>query len=428
MTSESISIFWFRRDLRLHDNTALNQALKSGKPVLTIFIFDNEIIEGLAEDDSRLNFIYSNLSSLNNKLKAYGSSLKVFKGQVTDVWKSLLRDYDVSGVYINRDYEPYARERDLRLEKLLKSNDISLKTFKDHVIFEPDEVLKDDGMPYTVFTPYKKKWLKTYDRVTTNDLENSAAFYKAIYDFPTKYSLGIKDTDVCVPVYDLDVISSYADFRDYPAVKGTTRLGPYLRFGVLSIRSLLLMKGEESETFTSEIIWREFFIQILYHFPHVVTRNFKSKYDRVKWINNIREFELWKKGMTGYPIVDAGMRELNETGYMHNRVRMLTAGFLCKHLLIDWRWGEAYFASKLIDYELASNNGNWQWAAGTGCDAAPYFRIFNPMTQAKKFDTQLEYINTWIPELNTFAYPKPIVVHEMARERALNAYKLALSF
>ena len=428
MTSESISIFWFRRDLRLHDNTALNQALKSGKPVLTIFIFDNEIIEGLAEDDSRLNFIYSKLSSLNNKLKAYGSSLKVFKGQVHDVWKCLLRDYDVSGVYINRDYEPYARERDLRLEKLLKSNDISLNTFKDHVIFEPDEVLKDDGMPYTVFTPYKKKWLKTYDRVTTNDLENSAAFYKAIYDFPTKYSLGIKDTDVCVPVYDLDVISSYADFRDYPAVKGTTRLGPYLRFGVLSIRSLLLMKGEESETFTSEIIWREFFIQILYHFPHVVTRNFKSKYDRVKWINNIREFELWKKGMTGYPIVDAGMRELNETGYMHNRVRMLTAGFLCKHLLIDWRWGEAYFASKLIDYELASNNGNWQWATGTGCDAAPYFRIFNPMTQAKTFDSQLESINTWIPELNTFEYPKPIVVHEMARERALNAYKLALSF
>ena len=305
MTSESISIFWFRRDLRLHDNTALNQALKSGKPVLPIFIFDNEIIEGLDEDDSRLNFIYTHLSSLNDKLKAYGSSLKVFKGQVHDVWKSLLRDYDVSEVYLNRDYEPYARERDLRLEKLLKSNDISLNTFKDHVIFEPDEVLKDDGMPYTVFTPYKKKWLKTYDRVTTNDLENSAAFYKAIYDFPTKSSLGIKDTDVRVPVYDLGVISSYADFRDYPAVKGTTRLGPYLRFGVLSIRSLLLMKGEESETFTSEIIWREFFIQILYHFPHVVTRNFKSKYDRVKWINNIREFELWKKGMTGYPIVDA---------------------------------------------------------------------------------------------------------------------------
>lgn len=428
MTSESISIFWFRRDLRLHDNTALNQALKSGKPVLPIFIFDNEIVEGLEEDDLRLNFIYSNLSSLNNKLKAYGSSLKIFKGQVHDVWKSLLRDYDVSEVYINRDYEPYARERDLRLEKLLKSNNIPLNTFKDHVIFEPDEVLKDDGMPYTVFTPYKKKWLKTYDRVTTNDLENSAAFYKVIYDFPTKSSLGIKGTDVRVPIYDLGVISSYADFRDYPAVKGTTRLGPYLRFGVLSIRSLLLMKGEESETFTSEIIWREFFIQILYHFPHVVTRNFKSKYDRVKWINNIREFELWKKGMTGYPIVDAGMRELNETGYMHNRVRMLTAGFLCKHLLIDWRWGEAYFASKLIDYELASNNGNWQWAAGTGCDAAPYFRIFNPMTQAKKFDAQLEYINNWIPELNTFEYPKPIVVHEVARERALNAYKRALSF
>lgn len=428
MTSESISIFWFRRDLRLHDNTALNQALKSGKPVLPIFIFDNEIVEGLEEDDLRLNFIYSNLSSLNNKLKAYGSSLKVFKGQVHDVWKSLLRDYDVSEVYLNRDYEPYARERDLRLEKLLKSNDIPLNTFKDHVIFEPDEVLKDDGMPYTVFTPYKKKWLKTYDRVTTNDLENSAAFYKVIYDFPTKSSLGIKDTDVRVPVYDLDVISSYADFRDYPAVRGTTRLGPYLRFGVLSIRSLLLMKGEDSETFTSEIIWREFFIQILYHFPHVVTRNFKSKYDRVKWINNIREFELWKKGMTGYPIVDAGMRELNETGYMHNRVRMLTAGFLCKHLLIDWRWGEAYFASKLIDYELASNNGNWQWAAGTGCDAAPYFRIFNPMTQAKKFDAQLEYINNWIPELNTFEYPKPIIIHEMARERALNAYKRALNF
>ncbi|MCH1437550.1 MAG: DNA photolyase family protein [Flavobacteriales bacterium] len=428
MTSKTpISIFWFRRDLRLQDNTALYHALKQGHPVLPIFIFDKDIVEVLPEDDPRVNFIYDTLADIDKELKSLGSSLLILKGKVDEVWQSLCRDYTISDVFFNRDYEPYARQRDAGIEKQLTGAGIMVHSFKDQVVFEPHEVLKADGNPYTVFTPYKRKWLQLYDLVTIYDAPDGSSFLQITNEIPTKNALGIKVSEIKVMPYDLKVVTDYAKYRDYPSINGTSRLGPYLRFGLVSVRTLMSNIGSVSETFTSELVWREFFMQILYHFPHVVKENFRPKYNAIEWVNDEKMFELWKSGKTGYPIVDAGMRELNQTGYMHNRVRMLTAGFLCKHLLTDWRWGEAYFAEKLMDYDLSANNGNWQWAAGTGCDAAPYFRVFNPSTQAKKFDAQLEYINKWIPELNSLEYPQPIVVHEHARKRALETYKIGLA-
>lgn len=428
MTSKTpISIFWFRRDLRLQDNTALYHALKQGHPVLPIFIFDKDIVEVLPEDDPRVNFIYDTLADIDKELKSLGSSLLILKGKVDEVWQSLCRDYTISDVFFNRDYEPYARQRDAGIEKQLTGAGIMVHSFKDQVVFEPHEVLKADGNPYTVFTPYKRKWLQLYDSVTIYDAPDGSSFLQITNEIPTKNALGIKVSEIKVMPYDLKVVADYAKYRDYPSINGTSRLGPYLRFGLVSVRTLMSNIGSVSETFTSELVWREFFMQIMFHFPHVVKENFRPKYNGIEWANDEKLFELWKSGKTGYPIVDAGMRELNQTGYMHNRVRMLTAGFLCKHLLTDWRWGEAYFAEKLMDYDLSANNGNWQWAAGTGCDAAPYFRVFNPSTQAKKFDAQLEYINKWIPELNSLEYPQPIVVHEHARKRALETYKIGLA-
>ena len=428
MTSKKpISVFWFRRDLRLQDNTALYHALKQGHPVLPIFIFDIDIVEVLPEDDPRVNFIYDTLADIDKELKSFGSSLLILKGKVDEVWQSLCRDYTISDVFFNRDYEPYARQRDAGIEKQLTGAGIMVHSFKDQVVFEPHEVLKADGNPYTVFTPYKRKWLQLYDSVTIYDAPDGSSFLQIRNEIPTKNALGIKASEIKVMPYDLKVVADYAKYRDYPSINGTSRLGPYLRFGLVSVRTLISNIGSVSETFTSELVWREFFMQILFHFPHVVKENFRPKYNGIEWVNDEKMFELWKSGKTGYPIVDAGMRELNQTGYMHNRVRMLTAGFLCKHLLTDWRWGEAYFAENLMDYDLSANNGNWQWAAGTGCDAAPYFRVFNPSTQVKKFDPQLEYINKWIPELNSLEYPQPIVVHEHARKRALETYKIGLA-
>lgn len=428
MTSKKpISVFWFRRDLRLQDNTALYYALKQGQPVLPIFIFDNDIVEVLQEDDPRVNFIYETLADIDKELKSFGSSLLILKGKVDEVWQSLCRNYTISDVFFNRDYEPYARQRDAQIERQLTNDGVEVHSFKDQVVFEPHEVLKADGNPYTVFTPYKRKWLQLYDSVTIYDALDGSWFLQNTNEIPTKNALGIKVSEIKVLPYDLKVVPDYAKSRDYPSINGTSRLGPYLRFGLVSVRTLMSNIGSVSETFTSELVWREFFMQILFHFPHVVKENFRPKYNGIEWVNDEKMFELWKSGKTGYPIVDAGMRELNQTGYMHNRVRMLTAGFLCKHLLTDWRWGEAYFAEKLLDYDLSANNGNWQWAAGTGCDAAPYFRVFNPSTQAKKFDAQLEYINKWIPELNSLEYPQPIVVHEHARKRALETYKIGLA-
>ena len=422
----SKAIFWFRRDLRLNDNTALFNALEENEHVMPIFIFDELIVNELPENDPRVCFIYERLHNIDVRLKSQGSGLLIIKGEPEKVWKELLIDNSITGVYVNNDYEPYARKRDLSIEAILKKRSIGFYKYKDQVIYEGGEILKDNGLPYHMFTPYKNKWLKKYKTVPSCGKIDFKKFYTYQPVFPSLESLGFSKSKIKVKDYDLSNASAYESERDYPSKNGGTNLGPHLRFGTVSIRELTEKIMSLSPVLLSELIWREFFMQILYHYPKVVYENFKSKYDGVVWRNDKADFEKWKSGNTGYPMVDAGMRELNTTGYMHNRVRMITAGFLCKHLLIDWRWGEAYFASKLLDYELSSNNGNWQWSAGTGCDAAPYFRIFNPSAQIKKFDKELEYIKRWIPEFGTSEYPEPMVEHKFARERALKEYKLGL--
>lgn len=431
---EAITIFWFRRDLRLNDNVGLYQALKSDTPVYPLFIFDTEIVDKLAKDDARITFIYNQLQQINAHLKKEaGSSLAIFKGQPLTIFQELSTQYDIKEVFSNHDYEPYALKRDKAIHTFLENKGIAFKTFKDQVIFEKDEVVKDDGKPYVVYTPFKRRWKETFNP-STDLIEYNIAFSGFIKntELPnvTLREIGFEKSTIAVPEYTAtrDLIQNYEATRNFPAKKnGTSRLGPHLRFGTVSIRKMVKKAiQEENEVFWSELIWREFFMQILWHFPHTVNSAFKPKYDRLLWRNNEDDFERWKNGTTGYALVDAGMRELNQTGYMHNRVRMLVASFLCKHLLIDWRWGEAYFAQKLLDFELASNVGNWQWAAGSGVDAAPYFRIFNPMTQIEKFDKQKEYINKWVPELQELTYPTPIVDHKFARERCLKVYKEAV--
>jgi deoxyribodipyrimidine photo-lyase len=422
-----ISIFWYRRDLRLEDNTGLFKALNENKNILPIFIFDDAILDELPEDDARVNFIYESLAKINKQLNKHNTSLQILKGQIDDVWKNLVTTYDIQKVYLNKDYEPYAIKRDQKIKEFLNSKGIEMKSFKDQVIFEEDEIVKADGKPYTVFTPYKRKWLEKFTKVNLNSIVNFDNFYKKIIDFPSLNQLGLKNSTIKVKKYSLKNVATYSETRNFPNLDSTSYLSPHLRFGTISVRQIIIELKNKSETFLSELIWREFFMQIIFHFPHVVTKNFRAKYDGIQWINNKEDYKNWCQGKTGYPLVDAGMRQLNETGYMHNRVRMVTAGFLCKHLLIDWRYGEAYFAKKLLDYELSSNNGNWQWAAGTGCDAAPYFRIFNPTEQLKKFDKSLTYTKKWVKDFDTLKYPNPIVDHKYARNRALEAYKKAIN-
>lgn len=435
--SKKISVFWFRRDLRLDDNVGFLAALKGDYPVLPLFIFDEEILSKLPKDDARVSFIYDSLQSMRNQLQEeQDSSLALYHGKPLDVFKSLKEDYQVMALYTNRDYEPYAKERDKEVAAFLKKYDIEFKTFKDQVIFEKSEVVKSDGDPYVVYTPYKNKWQEHFDadndliihytsQYLSNLIKNSRLPYLSLSD------IGFEKSSIKVPDYDVTptLIDNYEDTRNFPAMEnGTSRLGPHLRFGTVSVRKMMKKAiSENNQVFWSELIWREFFMSILWHYPKTVTNAFRAKYDRIEWRNNEDEFEKWKKGETGYLLVDAGMRQLNATGYMHNRVRMLVASFLCKHLLIDWRWGEAYFAEKLLDYEMSSNVGNWQWAAGSGVDAAPYFRIFNPMTQVDKFDKNKEYISKWISEYGTDAYPEKMVDHKMARERCLETYKEAVS-
>lgn len=439
--SNHVNIFWFRRDLRLDDNVGFLEALKSDLPVVPIFIFDQEILDHLPEDDARVTFIYEELQRMQQQLQdEYGSSIAMYYGKPSEIWKKITSDFEVNSVYTNRDYEPYAKKRDEKLEDFFKEQNISFHTYKDQVIYEKDEIVKNDGDPYVVYTPYKNKWLERF-RTEVGDAQDITINYTANYlDNCIKNSrlpnltladMGFKKSSIEVPEYNVapSVIQDYEKTRNFPAKKdGTSKLGTYLRFGVVSPRKMIKKADlADEKTFLSELIWREFFMQILYHFPHTVDNAFKSKYDRIEWRNNEEEFEKWKTGNTGYKLVDAGMRELNTTGYMHNRVRMLVASFLCKHLLIDWRWGERYFAEKLLDYELSSNVGNWQWAAGSGVDAAPYFRIFNPITQKDKFDKQREYINRWVPEHDTKDYPEMMVDHKMARERCLETYKAAVN-
>jgi deoxyribodipyrimidine photo-lyase len=426
-----INVFWFRRDLRLNDNNALIQAAGSGLPVLPVFIFDSNITDDLTKDDSRITFILETLLSINNKLVEYGSSLLVLKGDPLNVWKTIIDSYDIYSVFINKDYEPYALQRDKSVEILLRDHGIKLFRFKDQVIFEEKEIVKSDGGPYTIFTPYRNRWLSEFKKklpLPDFEIAHVNNLFYAENKFPSPYNLGFKINAAKVKPYDLSVIKEYNKFRDYPALDKTSYLGPHLRFGTVSIRKIVDQAVKENQVFLSELIWREFFMQILFHFPEVVTENFNPKYDNIQWRNNEKEFARWCAGETGYPMVDAGMRQLNESGFMHNRVRMITAGFLCKHLLIDWRWGEAYFARKLHDYELSSNNGNWQWAAGTGCDAVPYFRVFNPSHQLQKFDANREYIKRWIPEADSNDYAKPIVDHDFARYRAISAYRSGMLF
>jgi deoxyribodipyrimidine photo-lyase len=423
-----ISVFWFRRDLRIEDNTALAEALDTDFPVLPIFIFDSLILNELPEEDARVGFIHQSLLKIKEALGDHGSDILCLAGEPVTIWKHLISTFNITSVYTNKDYEPYAMARDKEISALLAKKDIPFLSFKDQVIFEESDIVKSDQDPYTVYTPYKNKWLAKFQE--DNPIKIKEPKLKNLYtaNFPnvTLEDIGFKKSDIQVTDFDLTQLHLYADQRDIPFEDITSYLSPHLRFGTIGIRQLIARIDKKYAVFLSELIWREFFMQILFHFPKVVTQNFRAKYDNIQWRNNKEEFRLWCEGKTGYPMVDAGMRQLNKTGFMHNRVRMITAGFLCKHLLIDWRWGESYFAEKLLDYELSSNNGNWQWAAGTGCDAAPYFRIFNPLSQQKKFDKDYKYVRKWIPEFDSFEYPDPIVEHKFARERALNAYKIGM--
>ena len=427
-----MTLFWFRRDLRLEDNKGLFEAVSNCSEVLPIFIFDKSILDQLEPDDARVTFIHEAITAINTKLQAIGKSLAVFYGEPLNVLKQLIEENKIEALYSNRDYEPYARERDKAVYELLASKNIPFKSYKDQVIFEKSDVTKDDGLPYLVYTPYSKKWKQHFKKITLDDYPSEKQLDKiAVHSYPflTLTEIGFHTSKIKVTPYDVSdtLIQNYEATRNFPAVNKTSYLGIYLRFGTVSIRHMMSKAiQQKNETFWNELIWREFFMQILWHFPHTKYASFKSKYDAIRWSNNEDEFQKWCDGNTGYPFVDAGMRELNATGHMHNRVRMIVASFLCKHLLIDWRWGETYFALKLLDYEQSSNVGNWQWAAGSGVDAAPYFRIFNPTEQIKKFDKDLKYIKKWIPELEDFSYPAPIVDHKMARERCLRVYKEAV--
>lgn len=432
--ADPVNVFWFRRDLRLDDNVGFYKALHGKHPVLPLFIFDTEILDELPENDARVTFIFDTLQKMRKELQEHGSSLAMYHGTPKAVFEQVVSDFNVQNVITNHDYEPYARQRDEEIQSFLKEKDIGFYTYKDQVIFEKDEVVKDDGDPYVVYTPYMKKWKETFDADSHltiyytsqhmgNLLQHSRLPNVSLSD------MGFSTASLKVPDYDVTptTLEEYEDTRNFPAQEGTSRLGPHLRFGTVSIRKMMKKAlAAENETFWEELIWREFFMQILWHYPETVDTAFRKKYDRVEWRNNKSDFEKWKQGKTGYPLVDAGMRQLNTIGYMHNRVRMVVASFLCKHLLIDWRWGEAYFAEKLLDYEQSSNVGNWQWAAGSGVDAQPYFRIFNPTTQIDKFDKDKKYINEWVDEYASDTYPEKMVDHKEARERALDTYKKAV--
>ncbi|MCE2995924.1 MAG: cryptochrome/photolyase family protein [Cyclobacteriaceae bacterium] len=428
ITSDT-TLFWFRRDLRLQDNAGLYHALKENENVLPIFIFDTEILNKLEDkNDLRVAFIHQSLTTLQEQLNALGSSLLVLQGNPVALFQAI----QPKAVYTNHDYEPYAQKRDADVKEILEKKGVVFRTFKDQVIFEKSEVVKDDGLPYTVFTPYSRKWKATLTETAYHSFA-CEKWYKSFkqvspISLPPLAEIGFKQTEFSFPerMVKQSIIEKYDQLRNFPAIAGTTKLSVHLRFGTVSIRKLVQIALKKNETWLNELIWRDFYHMILWHFPQVERKAFKPAYDKIEWRNNEKEFAAWCQGQTGYPIVDAGMRELNHTGFMHNRVRMIVASFLTKHLLIDWRWGEAYFAKKLLDFDLAANNGGWQWAASSGCDAAPYFRVFNPQLQTEKFDPDFKYIKQWVPEWGTSSYPKPIVDHKIARDRVLKVYKEAL--
>jgi len=427
-----VTIFWFRRDLRLDDNHGLFKALQLGLPVLPIFIFDPNILHSLPKNDRRVAFIYETLKTIQQALVEVGSSLEVVYDSPLAAFQKLCAQYTVQHVIANHDYEPYAQERDKSIKSYLASHSISFETFKDQVIFEKAEIVKDDTTPYTVFTPYSKKWKAAFTKSLTNPFASSTLFHNFIKTAAKEIiplsAMNFAERISTFPTKSVtnELLQAYSEQRDFPAKNGTSKLGIHLRFGTISIRQLVRKAIETNETFLNELIWREFYQMILWHFPHVVNGAFKPKYNAIKWSENETHFKAWCEGKTGYPIVDAGMRELVATGYMHNRVRMIVASFLTKHLLIDWRKGADFFALHLLDFDLAANNGGWQWAAGCGCDAAPYFRVFNPYLQTIKFDKELHYIKKWVPEFEDLSYPAPIVIHEEARKKCLEVYAKAL--
>lgn len=426
-------LFWFRRDLRLHDNVGFSKALQSRHKVLPLFIFDKEILDKLEADDARVTFIHEQVSEMHRQFETHGSTLLVKYGQPLEVLNALLQEYDLEGIYTNHDYEPYARQRDQQVERLLGDNNLVFETFKDQVIFEQSEILTKSGTPYKVYTPYKNAWKNAFDVQMTEPHETEPYFkqlaeHKHTEVIPLK-KMGFEESTLKVPAPDLETntLANYDQTRDIPAQNATTRISAHLRFGTVSIREMVQLGLQHNDTWLQELIWREFFMQLLYHFPEESEKSFAPKFRHIEWRNNEEEFDKWCQGKTGFPLVDAGMRELNETGFMHNRVRMVVASFLVKDLLVDWRWGEAYFAEKLLDYEMSSNVGNWQWAAGTGADAQPYFRVFNPDSQVSKFDKNHAYIKRWVPEFGTADYPGPMVDHSKARDRALNAFKSSIA-
>ena len=430
---ENVNIFWFRRDLRVDDNHGFFKALNAGLPVVPVFIFDPAILSQFPNpNDPRLTFIHRCLTDLDREFRKFNSSLQVYVSSPEVVFGQLASKYPIHSVFTNTDYEPAAIVCDQKVAQILQNKGIEFHRFKDQIIFHQNEVVKADGSPYTVFTPYSKKWKEKLASHPISVYESEKHLYALKHlssdYFPELAEIGYQQQNINFPDKNFDpvLVENYAKTRDFPAENGTSKLGVHLRFGTLSIRKLTQFAKMHSEVFLNELIWRNFYMDILWHFPHSAEKSFKPAYDFILWLNNEADFERWCNGQTGYPLVDAGMRELNETGYMHNRLRMVVASFLTKHLLIDWRWGESYFASKLLDYELASNNGGWQWASGSGCDAAPYFRVFSPELQTKKFDPQLKYIRKWVPEYGTSAYPKPMVDHAFARNRAIETYRKAL--
>ena len=431
---EKITLFWFRRDLRIEDNCGLFHALNGKNKVLPIFIFDKKILKKLPKQDARLEMILMSLNNIDLAMKTKRCSVGRFHGTPKTIFPELIKKWRVEKVICNEDYEPYATNRDAEIHQLLEKEGVVFEMYKDQVIFAKDEIVKKDGSPYKVYTPFSRKWLERFEEnpLKTYPSETLLGNLTLNESLPkiNLADLGFDKSIIVEPKYSFDnkVIDEYEETRNFPSLDSTSRLGSYLRFGIVSVRALVQKAASRSNhIFLKELIWREFFMQILWHFPHTSYKSFKPQYDKIEWLNNPADFEKWCKGDTGYPLVDAGMRQLNQTGFMHNRVRMLVGSFLCKHLLIDWRWGEAYFAEKLLDYEMSSNVGNWQWVAGCGVDAAPYFRIFNPSEQVKKFDKELRYIQKWVPNFQEIDYPAPMVDHKKARERCLMVYKTALS-
>jgi|SRR6476661_159510 len=434
-----ICLFWHRRDLRIHDNAGLAAALDSGLPVLPLFIYDSDILTQLPDKaDARLTFIYDQVERLATETETAGGTFLARYGRPAEVLAQLADELDIAAVHTNEDYEPYARQRDGEVGEMLAQRGIAFYLYKDQVVFAKDDIMTKSGTVPKVFGAYHKAYLERltdelllpYGSQDAFRAENLHRLTKAQAGTrPTLEELGFERREQYSPTVELpaeDVVRNYHRTRDTPALtNGTTRLSVQLRFGTVSVRQAMRQARALNPKLLAEIIWRDFFMMLLWHFPGTATEAYDPKMRAIPYRNNEDEFRAWCEGHTGYPLVDAGMRELNATGYLPNRVRMTVAGFLVKHLFIDWRWGERYFADKLLDYELAINVGNWQWMAGTGAVAAPWFRVYSPQNQLEQVDPELKYVKSWVPELGTAGYPAPIVEHKFARDRAVEAIRAA---